>query len=283
MLLNLLDQESEHTPEELTTLLRDVGLTIIASQSGMAALITLFNRLFSSFTAAEGDTTLLSRLQHTLQSFCEEQGRIGDTIYRKAAALIPSAATIMTHSASSTVLRTLIYANEQGRKVRVFAMEGRPLYEGRLLAKGLADAGLDTISIIDGAAYVNLSDTELVLLGADSMSQAGVVSKIGTAGLAACAQSLGIPLYFLAETTKLWPSQLGRQPVHKRAASDVWTDAPNNLTVQNRFYDTTLWSTVSGIVTEDGLSSPESICAACDKIAVHPWMHSLVAEVRSTI
>lgn len=283
MLLALATEESFETLDGLAETLRRAGRELLTAQSGMASIVSLFNRLFfATNLETEPDAATLI-VQESLRSFLKEQESLRNALCRVATALVPVEVSLLTHSASSTVFRTVLAAQEIGRRPRVYCLESRPLYEGRQQAAALAARGVTVVLIIDGAAYANLKDVELVLLGADSLTEEGVVSKIGTAGLAVCAQSVGLPLYFLADSSKIWPASLGEQPIHERAPGDVWPDAPDNLTVQNRFYDVTPWHAVSGVVTEQGLLTAAEVQEQSRTRPVHPFLQSIIAEVRSTL
>jgi translation initiation factor 2B subunit (eIF-2B alpha/beta/delta family) len=283
MLLAMATEESFNSLDELLLALKQTGREVLTAQSGMASPVSLFNRLFFAIGfETEPDAAVLI-LQEAIQTGLKEQESIRATLCRTATALVPVEVSLLTHSASSTVLRTVLYTQEIGRRPRVYCLESRPLYEGRQLAIELAAHNVEVTSIIDSAVYANLQNIELVLVGADSLTEEGVVSKIGTAGLAVCAQSLGVPVYALADTSKIWPASLGKQPIHERAPADVWANAPENIKVQNRFYDITPWHAISGVVTEQGLLTAAEIRAQSRARPVHRLLRGIIAEVRSTV
>ncbi len=283
MLLDLVVDQADKSVDELFASLQQVGREILTAQSGMSSLVSLFNRVFFALSAEADPDAVPLIVRETVHAFLSEQEAAQSALHRKAAALLPANVCVLTHSSSSTVYHTLLSARKAGRSPRVICLEARPLYEGRQQATRLADSGIQVTLIVDSAAYANLEEVELVLVGADSLTEAGVVSKVGTAGLAVCAQSLGIPCYFLADTTKLWPTALGEQPIHERAPQDVWPDAPENIKVQNRFYDVTPWSAIAGVVTEHGLFSAEEVQSQSQSRPVHRLLQDIVTEVRSTI
>ncbi len=282
----LLDFAAEHAGRNTTTFiptLQQVAREILTAQSGMASLVTLFNQVFFAVSAeSEPDATAFI-LRDTVQSFLREINEGREAVCRKAAALIPAEVSLLTHSASSTVFQAIVKAKESGREPRVFNMEGRPLLEGRDQAYRLAAKGVDVTLIIDAAAYATLQDSELVLLGVDSLTETGIATKIGSASVAVSAQSMSIPCYFLANSSKVWPMALGDQPIHEREPADVWRDAPEAVKVLNHFYDITPWSAVAGVITEQGLLTAEEIREQSRTRPVHPQLQALIAEVRSTI
>jgi translation initiation factor 2B subunit (eIF-2B alpha/beta/delta family) len=283
MLRSFTREAEEYGIVDLLHWLQKIALEIITAQSGMASLAILFNELFWVT-----DTTLpvqqnLKQLQRALQEYQARQDKNRSAICRATSAFLPSNVKVITHSASSTVGCALSLAENASKAPHVHVMEARPLCEGKLFAQKMAKKGIKTTFFIDAAAYTNLSTCEVVMLGVDSLTENGIVAKIGTAGLAVSAKSLGIPCYFLADTRKVWPAVLGKQPIHERNPGDIWDDAPANVVVQNRFYDITPWEAVSGIISENGILSETEVKQLSQQTSVHPLLQNVIAEVRSTI
>ena len=206
--------------------LREVATSLLVAQSGMASLVNLFNRVFSAIDSETTSDTALQAAAIAARSMADAQDADREAICRQAIALLPQRTVIFTHSASSTVLRTLLLAREMGREPEVICTESRPMNEGRELASELAAHEVPVTLVVDAGMYLNLRHVGIVFVGGDSLTEQGVVSKLGTAGLAACSQSLNVPFYVLADSGKVWPSGLGDQPIHQRAPSDVWPDTP---------------------------------------------------------
>lgn len=283
MVLCLLQEETNRPIDELMRLLQQISHEIITAQSGMAALVNLCNVLFSALDDQLDTAQNIDRLTTAVTNIAHKSTKYRQAAYQNAAALIPDAATVMTHSASSTVLKTLLHTQKSGKNINVIITEARPLCEGRQLAETLSNNGINTTLIVDAALYTNLPMVDIVLLGSDSLTTKGVVSKIGIAGLSVCAQSFGIPCYILSDSLKIWAARLGEQPIHERSPNHVWTTSSKNLTIQNHVYDITPWSAISGIVTEIGLQTPANIRAQCHLMEIHPLLVKVIAEVRSTI
>lgn len=278
-----LDEDTSASLQALTGLLQTIAQQILTAQSGMASLVTLFNQTFFALDSASTLEETRQQLRAQLKQFRENLAKSQQSCSRLAAALIAPDTAVMTHSASSTVTEALLRAIEQGCALRAIVTESRPLYEGRQLSERLSAAGIEVTVTIDAAAYANLITASIVLLGADSLTLTGVVSKIGSAGIAVCARTLGVPCYFLADLTRVWPAALGEQPIHERAASEVWSEAPGGVRVQNRYFDLTPWSAVCGVVTEEGVLTPEQVQHLCLEREVHPLLQSAMAVVRSSL
>ncbi|NPV67188.1 MAG: hypothetical protein HPY64_08595 [Anaerolineae bacterium] len=278
-----LDEDTSTSLQALTGLLQTIAQQILTAQSGMASLVTLFNQTFFALDSASTLEETRQQLRAQLKLFRENLAKSQQSCSRLAAALIAPDTAVMTHSASSTVTEALLRATKQGCALRAIVTESRPLYEGRQLSERLNAAGIEVTVTIDAAAYANLITAGIVLLGADSLTLTGVVSKIGSAGIAVCARTLGVPCYFLADLARVWPAALGEQPIHERAASEVWPEVPGGVRVQNRYFDLTPWSAVCGVVTEEGVLTPEQVQHLCLEREVHPLLQSAMAVVRSSL
>src|SRR5437762_12465448 len=96
-------------------------------------------------------------------------------------------------------------AAEQGKKVRVFADETRPLLQGaRLTAWELQQRGIDVTLICDSMAAQVMKEgrVQLVIVGADRIAANGdTANKVGTYGVALLAQAHDIPFYVAAPSS----------------------------------------------------------------------------------
>jgi translation initiation factor 2B subunit (eIF-2B alpha/beta/delta family) len=77
---------------------------------------------------------------------------------------------IATLSHSAVVRRAILNAHEAGRRPRILVGEGRPLLEGRELARSLALAGVPVWLLADAALPLLLSHASAVWLGADAVT-----------------------------------------------------------------------------------------------------------------
>jgi translation initiation factor 2B subunit (eIF-2B alpha/beta/delta family) len=120
-----------------------------------------------------------------------------------ASELIGEGSRVLTHSRSSTVKAALICARRSGKTFRVIATESRPLCEGRTLASELAREGIRVTLIADAAVAAKIDDVDFVITGADRISPGLLVNKIGTRMIALAANEKGVPVYALADMSKL--------------------------------------------------------------------------------
>ena len=104
-----------------------------------------------------------------------------------------------------TALGVIYVAHEQGKNVKVFADETRPLLQGaRLTAWELQEAGIPVTLIADSVAAMLMRQGKVqhVIVGADRIAANGdTANKIGTYSVALHAKAHGIPFYVAAPSS----------------------------------------------------------------------------------
>jgi translation initiation factor 2B subunit (eIF-2B alpha/beta/delta family) len=241
----------------------------------------MFN-LVNMILLESGEPSHTESLQRRVDRGCDEfAARLresDDSIRRKATGLIRAGDTVMTHSASSAVQSCLLAAGAQGKAMTVYCTESRPVNEGVNLARELARQGIEVRLIVDAAAPSFLADTDVVLVGADSISTLGLVNKAGTLGLVVAADALGVDVYALCGTAKFLPSGLPPLPQDLRDPAEVLSDPPANLTPVNRYFDTTPLKYFTGVVTETGILPPGQVEQALLNMRVHPRLKEFLGD-----
>jgi translation initiation factor 2B subunit (eIF-2B alpha/beta/delta family) len=167
---------------------------------------------------------------------------------------------VLTYSNSATVIAALHYAHRHGRVDRVWLSESRPAHDGRLQARALLDAGIPVEYGIDMALFDWIPAASVVLVGADAVFPHGVVNKLGTHALAQIARVHRVPVFSLCTAQKFLPAAavpLVRFVDHP--GQEIWPDAPPGIRLHNRYFDTTSLELFSGIVSENGLHTPEML------------------------
>ncbi len=210
----------------------------------------------------------LSDIKAAFQAWASEEIRRSeerlDRLAEYGANVIQDGATVMTHSLSDSVLRTLRAVARQRKTIRVIATESRPLFEGRQTLEASADLGFSSQLIPDAAMASRVKDATLALVGADAILPSGAfVNKTGTFLLALAAGYFGVPLYVAAETSKVDPRSIeGHPPILGERSPEELTQGwalPRGVTVWNRFFELTPGEFVEAYVTEEGLVAPGSI------------------------
>jgi len=230
---------------------RQVGLELAEARPAMAALAGVVRRIVNASGGLPGMAQEAERL-------LEEYDHATERIVDSARPLLRGA--LMTHSVSGTVLDVLVACKEQIE--RVIVLEGRPRYEGREMARGLAKQGIAVTLITDAQADIFLSRCAAVVVGADTILANGdILNKAGTALLAWAAQGHGVPLYVLSETLKItsegWPgAEAGEARLEEKEPEEVLAAPLAGVTVRNFYFDHTPARLVTKIITEQGLMGP---------------------------
>ncbi len=188
------------------------------------------------------------------------------------AELIQDGFTILTHcntgplatTGYGTALGVIIRAKEQGKRIKVFADETRPLLQGaRLTTWELKKANIPVTLITDSMAgyFIGRGEIDCVIVGADRIAANGdTANKIGTYTLAVLAKENNIPFYVAAPTTTIDPSlATGAEiPIEQRNPEEVThiqgvSIAPEGVKAANPAFDVTLHQYITAIITENGI------------------------------
>ncbi len=205
----------------------------------------------------------------------EEDKIICRNMSNNGASLLKDGNTVLTHcntgalatGGMGTALGAIYAATEQGKQIKVFADETRPLLQGaRLTTWELKKAGIDVTLICDNmAAYVMQQGlVDCVMLGADRIAANGdTANKIGTYGLSVLANYHKIPFYVVAPTTTFDLSiKSGAEiPIEQRASEEVTygfgkQTAPDGIKIYTPAFDITPNELITAIVSEQGIYYP---------------------------
>ncbi|HXF06054.1 MAG TPA: translation initiation factor eIF-2B [Blastocatellia bacterium] len=236
------------------------GSKIIQSQPSMTPLFHLVRSVTRAIQSGVSIEAAQKNALRALDDFVSHLRESPGQIASHFVAAIPQAATILTHSFSETVLTALLRAQASGRSLSVIATESRPQLEGRTLAAHLHRTGIPTTLIVDAAAARWIPTADLVLVGADTVCESGVVNKIGTRMIALAAQEMGVSVVVLADSSKFRPSNLPALDLnHERPPAEVWADAPVGLRVWNQYFELTPLCLVTTVITESGGMTPTEV------------------------
>jgi len=194
------------------------------------------------------------------------------------ARLIKNGDVILTHCNAGalatadygTALGVIYRAKEQGKRVKVYADETRPLLQGaRLTAWELMREGIDVTLICDNMAAHVMSQGKVtkVIVGADRITRNGdAANKIGTYGVAVLAKYHKIPFYVVAPVSTIdFNLSHGRYiPIEERRGEEITiirgkTVAPKGVKTYCPAFDVTPAELITAIVTEKGVFKPDEI------------------------
>ena len=226
----------------------------------LANAITFTTKDITDITEIEA---LRDKVIQNADEFIEWSNTAVDKISEHALEIIPDEAVVMTHCNSSAVVSSLVHARESGKRLKVFARETRPVYQGRITARELSQAGIPVTLIIDSAARSFIDQVDIVMVGADTVEANGnVINKIGTCGLAIIANEFKVPFHVCAETYKFSPYSLsGEKTVIEERAVEEIID-PNEipgLKIFNPVFDVIPARFIKSIICEKGIISVSEV------------------------
>ncbi|NJK79008.1 MAG: initiation factor 2B [Chloroflexaceae bacterium] len=274
VLLRCARTDSAETAEAFRFNILQAGQALIEAQPAMAPLVNLVNtvlwRLGTSNTLAEMRTIV----DTVVRDFKRRLHMHETAVAEAALPLILDHVIVMTHSRSTTVRAALFHASRAQRRFQVVCSESRPIYEGRTLATELAEQGIKVTLVTDALAISRVAEADLVLFGADHLTNSGLANKVGTYGLVLAAQAAQVPVYALCSSTKFLPPGYPLPWQHRRPAEQVWPDTPENVTVENYYFDYSPLHAITGIVTERGVLPREVIEGWLAALQLHPDLHA---------
>jgi methylthioribose-1-phosphate isomerase len=228
----------------------------------------------SGLSAGSG-RALLDKLLAEAHAIADEDRAMCRAIGRHGAELVVPGEGILTHcnagglatSDYGTALAVIFSAHEQGKQIRVYADETRPLLQGaRLTAWELQRRRVPVTLICDNMAAQVMKEGKVqkVVVGADRIASNGdTANKIGTYGVALLARAHGIPFYVAApsSTFDLTISDGSAIPIEQRESHEVThgfgrQTAPSGVEVYNPAFDVTPAELIAGIITEKGVIRP---------------------------
>lgn len=240
-------------------------------------LFNTLNRMRATFVAAsgsgEGDAMRMlegeaCRIQAEDIEACHRIGIFG-------AALLEPGTSVLTHcnagalatAGDGTALSVVTAAHRQGKIVRVYADETRPLLQGaRLTSWELMRSGIEVVLITDSTAASVLREgrVQAVIVGADRIARNGdTANKVGTYPLAVLARRHNVPVYVAAPVSTLDPiTATGREiPIEERDSSEVTHFAgvhiaPEGVKTYAPAFDVTPHELITAFVTDAGVLVP---------------------------
>lgn len=181
------------------------------------------------------------------QKFVEHQ-------VKAARGILKNCNSLLTLSYSSTVESILRHGLPSDCRVAI--AESRPLMEGRLLFKNLQHTFADLRLITDAQMGLTTPDTDLVLVGADTiLLDLAVVNKTGTYLSALVSHTHSRDFFVAADTYKINADMDSRNCVlESKSGREVWPQHEKQC--DNVYFDITPAKLISGFITEKGILDP---------------------------
>lgn len=186
---------------------------------------------------------------------------------------IKKGAIVYTHGHSSSILNILLKAKRIGTNFEVHNTEVKPFSTGRAMAEELARHNIHVKQHADLALRIALKNADLVLLGADTISEHGqVYASIGSELIAETAEKYDIPVYICTDSWKFSPFVVNEYEKNKKLRSDkeIWSKPPKRVVIMNYGFEKVNPKLITGIITERGIFKPHYLVAEIRKQC--PWM-----------
>ncbi|MEM0348439.1 MAG: initiation factor 2B [Zestosphaera sp.] len=245
--------------------------SIVASRPPSQVVENILRKYLEEFTklkTEKGFEEAVDETQNIVDSLIKELNLVRDLIAEIGSRRIENGDTILTHSYSTTVLRTLEKAVKKGLTFRVYVTESRPIGEGRVTASSLSKLGIETTLIVDSAVRYVMKHVNKVLVGADAIAVNGaIVNKVGTSTIALVAKEARSRLFVLAGIYKLSFETVFGELIEQVFLEDInliipkekIRELPNKVRVSAPLFDVTPPEYIDAIITERGVLAPQAI------------------------
>ncbi len=225
---------------------RQVARDLVMARPSMAAIGNAVALILAPVAAGTVDRRTLPEHAEALR-----QQWIADTERLNASAERHIPEAILTYSHSSSTRKALLACKDRLRLVII--PEGRPVSDGKGLARILAAAGIPVIVITEAQMGRWVREVDAALVGADTVAPDGAVyNHMGTATLALLARDCGKPIYALTHTVKIAPYDRPTDMDEENDPGEVWADPPPGITVRNPAFDRTPADRIT-VLTERGM------------------------------
>ncbi len=257
--------------KQLEDELRKAAETIRGTRPTAVNLFWALDRILGKVKSVSGDTKELADfVVQEANRIADEDAAANRLIGEHGSELIHDGDVILTHCNAGalatvdygTALGVVRAAWEQGKLIRVFADETRPLLQGaRLTTYELKQEGVPVTLITDDmAGYVMQKRmVNKVIVGADRIVRDAVINKIGTFTLAVLAKEHNIPFYVAApRSTFDFVHSSAEITIEERKPEEVThmgskRIAAEGVDVLNPAFDITPLAYVTAIICEDGI------------------------------
>ncbi len=204
----------------------------------------------------EAVSTTVDRLLKRMLEETEEAAGI-------AARRLEDGDTVITHSYSRSILRTIEKAVAMGKRLRVIVAESRPLLDGVELAKALTKLDIEVILIVDSAMRYMMREATRALIGADAvMADGSVVARTGAGLLALAASESRVRVIVVAGTYKFYPETAYGLTIESPALADeIVPEEHRELGVKGfaPLFEIVPPHFIDALATEKGLIAPEAV------------------------
>lgn len=260
---------------EALNYLKSVAAALIYTRPTAVNLSWAVKRILKVAENTKSIDGLIKKVEEEALKIWREDEETNRKLGEIGAKLLDDGDTVMTicnagslaTSYYGTATAPIYKALEEGKRVRVIALETRPYLQGaRLTAWELSKAGVNVVLATDNQIGIIMEkeNVNIVFVGADRITIKGyVANKIGTYPLALVAKERGVPFYPVAPISTIDPeSKTGEDiEIERRPSSEVLhisgiRIAPEGVDAIYYAFDITPPKFISGIITERGILYP---------------------------
>jgi len=263
--------------EKLLKELETAAETIRQTRPTAVNLFWALDRILDKAKKFSGNrAALASFIVEEAQRIADEDAAANRAIGKHGARLINDGDAILTHCNAGelatveygTALGVIREAWRQGKHIKVYADETRPLLQGaRLTVYELKRDGIPVTLITDNmAGYVmHMKMINKVIVGADRIVRDAVINKIGTFTVAVLAKEHKIPFYVAAPTSTFDLTRTSKNvTIEQRKPEEVTHVGSKCITVEgadvlNPAFDITPLKYVTAIISEKGIIQPRAL------------------------
>ncbi len=232
-------------------------------------------RMLEKALSTPGEEELRPVLLEEARRILEEDRAANRALGFLGQALLSEKCSVLSHCNAGalatggygTALGVVRAARENGKEVKVYLGETRPVLQGaRLSAWEMAEEGFDVTVICDSmaAALMKNRGVDAVIVGADRIAANGdFANKIGTYGLAILAREHGVPFYAAAPWSTFDTSLptgegivIEERPDEEVRLLPDGGRLPENVKVWNPAFDVTPARYVKAFICEKGVFEP---------------------------
>ena len=255
----------ENTKEAFMNHLKETAEYLKSSRPTAVNLMWAIDRCCAAVSPLTEIECIKQKLLDEALMIVEEDALLCRKIGDAGAELLQDGMTVLTHCNAGalatcgigTALAPVYRALEQGKKIKVYSDETRPLLQGaRLTAWELQQTGIETYTICDNmaASVMQQGKIDMVIVGADRIAANGdSANKIGTYQVAIAAKYHNIPFYVAAPYSTIdYALPNGSLiPIEERKSDEIY-HCPG-VNVYNPAFDVTPAELITAHITERGV------------------------------
>ncbi|NYT12377.1 MAG: hypothetical protein GKC03_07510 [Methanomassiliicoccales archaeon] len=235
--------------------MEEFSLQLHLAKRSMAPMFNLANTILLSLELEDWDTDIHDKLLTIHNDMDSSTARITGLLND-----ILSGGRIMTISYSSTVLACLSSLYGRG-EIEVTVPVSLPMGEGRQMAKALSDRGVSVEIIQDSMIFSLMEEMDCSIVGADAITPAGLVNKVGTFSMVAAANHFGVSAYGLCDWMKVSPVAM-LDPVETQMT------VGRNLSMREQVFEQTPLDMFTGMITDRGILTSSEIRNRMDHMEI---------------